>query len=222
MRRAVFLVALAAWGSPSAAAQWVGVPIWNSPSGEPGVSFGGDYARSNVVGSNSDAFAGRISLGQGSVTITGGMAMSKPESFTKRVPSYGGTIAFRVVGGDRLPVAVSLQFGAAHNPRVASGPDTVYQTTTGSAAVGIGLPLQMPLIRIEPYVSPGVRYHKYWNVTPGVSPDLTNFGWVIGGRVGIGPVGAQVALDSERMSNGKYRRLFGAGATVNIRIPSDR
>jgi len=222
MRRAVFSVVVAALAGPSAAAQWVGVPIWNSPSGETGVTFAGDYARSNLIGSKSDAFGGRVSLGVTTVTLTAGMFMWRPETFPTRVASYGGTVAFRLIGGTALPLAVNLQLGAAHNPRVTSGTDTLYQTTTGVGAVGISLPLPLPLIRIEPYVSPGVRYHKYWNVAPGVSPDGINFGWVIGGNVGVGPIGAHVALDSERMSSGKYRRLFGAGAAVSIRVPLDR
>src|SRR6266566_4401215 len=109
MRRAVFVVAVAALAGPSAAAQWGGVPVWNSPKGGSGVTIAGDYTRSNVIGSNSNAIAGRTSL--------------------------GGSLALRLIGGSRLPVAVNLQLGGAYNNKVTSGTQTLPEATTAQGAV---------------------------------------------------------------------------------------
>jgi len=77
--------------------------------------------------------------------------------------------------------------------------------------------LPTPGVSIEPYFSPGVRYHKYWNVTTGPSHD-TNFGWVVGGNLSFGPMGIHLAYDSEKFG-AATRGVFGVGANVAIRVP---
>ena len=219
MRRAVFVVAVAALAGPSAAAQWGGVPVWNSPKGGSGVTIAGDYTRSNVIGSNSNAIAGRVSLGVGTTTVTVGASSWQPESFNTRVTSLGGSLALRLIGGSRLPVAVNLQLGGAYNNKVTSGTQTLPEATTAQGAVGLSTPLPVPLIRVEPYFSPGVRYHRYWNVPVGARKDETNFGWVVGGNIGFGPIAVHIAYDSEKFASGTAHHVIGIGVSLEIGRP---
>jgi len=85
------------------------------------------------------------------------------------------------------------------------------------AAVGLSVPLPTPVVSIEPFVSPGVRYHHYSNVASGAPDHEVHFGWVIGGNVGVGPVGIHVAYDSEKFDDGTTHNVFGIGANLGLR-----
>src|SRR5439155_460120 len=84
--------------------------------------------------------------------------------------------------GSLIPVAVNLQLGGGHSLEITSSTTTVPVQTTLLGAVGLSVPLPTPVVKVEPYVSPGIRYHHYANG----APNQTNFGWVIGGNVGLG------------------------------------
>jgi len=84
-------------------------------------------------------------------------------------------------------------------------------------AVGLSVPLPTPVVRVEPYVSPGIRYHHYASVAPGAADHETNFGWVIGGNLGFGPIGVHLAYDSEKFADGKTHGVFGVGANIGLR-----
>jgi len=217
MKRAVLTVGVAVFLATPAAAQWLGQPIWNNPMGATGITIYGDYGKPNTDAGQGSAVGGRVALASGSVTLTLGVASWKPEAFSSRVMSYGGTMAARLIGGSLLPVAVNLQVGGAQNPKVTSGTQTWPQTTTAQGALGFSVVLPTPGVSIEPYFSPGVRYHKYWNVTTGPSHD-TNFGWVVGGNLSFGPMGIHLAYDSEKFG-AATRGVFGVGANVAIRVP---
>src|SRR5881628_4276219 len=135
MKRAAWTVGLAALVAAPAAggAQWLGEPAWNSPKGGTGITIYGDYGRPNTEYGKGNAFGGRVALGVGTVTLTAGLASWKPETFNDRVTAYGGTAAFRLIGGTLIPVAVNLQGGAAHSAAV----DTLPATTNVTGAVGI-------------------------------------------------------------------------------------
>src|SRR2546427_2804903 len=85
------------------------------------------------------------------------------------------------------------------------------------AAVGLSVPLPTPVVSIEPFVSPGIRYHHYSNVAPGAPDHEVHFGWVIGGNVGVGPIGIHVAYDSEKFDDGTTHGVFGIGANLGLR-----
>src|SRR5207247_8776366 len=115
---------------------------------------GADIA-SSVVGSSRNAMSGRVSPGVGTTAVPVGASSWQPESFNTRVTSLGGSLALRLIGGSRLPVAVNLQLGGAYNNKVTSGTQTLPEATTAQGAVGFSTPLPVPLIRVEPYFSPG-------------------------------------------------------------------
>jgi len=201
-----------------AAAQWAGMPAWNSPKGGTGVTFYGDYGAPNDSAGSGHAFGGRAALGIGTITLTAGVASWKPANQNARATSYGGTAAFRLIGGSLIPVSVNLQLGAAHNAQNTSGLDTVPASTTVLGAVGFSVPLPTPGISIEPFFSPGIRYHKLSGAPVGVKDHQTNFGWVIGGNFSFGLVGIHVAYDSEKFDTGTHG-VLGVGADVGLRLP---
>jgi hypothetical protein len=219
MKRTAVVLGLIACVAAPAAAQWLGMPAWSSPKGGTGVGIYADYGRPDEAGQKGKAFAGRASLGLGTVTLTAGASSWEPENFGKRVLSYGGTVAFRLIGGSLLPLAVNLQLGVGHNREARSGPDTLSETTSALAAVGLSVPLPTPGISIEPYVSPGVRYHKFWSAPTGGRQDETNVGWVVGANLGFGPVGIHLARDSEKFSDGTTHGVFGVGVHMILKVP---
>jgi hypothetical protein len=217
MKHTVVTLGLTAFLATSAAAQWLGEPVWNNPSAGSGFTIHGDYSRPNSAAGGGSAFGGRITLGAGTFTLTGGVSSWKADLVSQRVTSIGGTAAFRLVGGSLIPVAVNLQLGAAHSMEITSSTTIVAVQTTGLAAVGLSVPLPTPVVRVEPYVSPGIRYHHFASVAPGAADHETNFGWVIGANLGLGPIGVHLAYDSETFDNGARHGVFGVGANVGLR-----
>ena len=219
MKRAIAVVGLFALVAAPAATQWLGMPSWNSPNGSNGVGISVDYGQPGPGAGNGTAYGGRVSLSTGTAMVTAGGSSWKPETFNARVTSWGAALAARLIGGHVVPVAVNLQLGGAYHAQLTSGTQTLPEATSALAAVGLSTPLSVSLIRLEPYFSPSVRYHRYWNVPAGVRKEETNFGWVLGGNADFGPVGIHVAYDSEKFADGTTHGVFGVGANLQTRFP---
>jgi len=200
-----------------AAAQWLGEPAWNDPQAGTGFTIYGDYSRPNPEAGGGTAFGGHVTLGAGTFTLTGGVSSWDPDLVSQRLLSVGGTAGFRLIGGSLIPVAVNLQLGGGHSFEVTSSTTTIPVQTMLHAAVGLSVPLPTPVVSIEPFVSPGIRYHHYSNVAAGASDHEVNFGWVVGGNVGVGPIGIHVAYDSEKFDNGTTHNVFGVSASLGLR-----
>src|SRR3989449_7362889 len=211
--RTVLTLALTALLATPAAAQWLGEPMWNHPNAGSGFTIYGDYSQPNSDAGGGSAFGGRVALGAGTFTLTGGVSSWKADLASERVTTFGGTAAFRLIGGSLIPVAVNLQLGGGHSLEIQSTTTALPVQTMLVGAVGLSVPLPTPVVRVEPYVSPGIRYHHYANA----APNQTNFGWVIGGNVGFGPIGIHVAYDSEKFDDGTRRGVFGVGANIGLR-----
>ena len=207
--RAVLTLGLAACLATPAAAQWLGMPVWNSPKGGTGVTISGDYGKPNDANGGGTAWGGHASLGVGTLTFTAGVARWKPDAATEGFTSIGGNAAFRLIGGSLLPFALNLQVGAA---RTDSANSTPAQTAVTGAA-GFSVPLPTPGISIEPYFSPGIRYHSSGGT------NSTEFGYVFGANLSFGLVGMHVAYDNEKLKGGGSRRVFGVGAHVDFHLP---
>ena len=218
MKQTLLILGFVACLATPLTAQWLGMPAWNSAKGGTGVTFYGDYGAPNDSALSGHAFGGRAALGVGTITLSAGVASWKPGGQNARATSYGATAAFRLIGGSLIPVSVNLQVGAGHNARGTSGADTVPASTTVLGAVGFSVPLPTPGISIEPYFSPGIRYHKVSDLPAGAKDHDTNFGWVIGGNFSFGLVGIHVAYDSEKFDNGTHG-VLGVGADVGLRLP---
>jgi len=215
--RTVLTLALTALLATPAAAQWLGEPMWNHPNAGSGFTIYGDYSQPNSDAGGGSAFGGRVALGAGTFTLTGGVSSWKADLASERVTTFGGTAAFRLIGGSLIPVAVNLQLGGGHSLEIQSTTTALPVQTMLVGAVGLSVPLPTPVVRVEPYVSPGIRYHHYANVAPGAPDHGTNFGWVIGGNVGIGPLGIHVAYDSEKFDDGTTHAVLGIGANLGLR-----
>jgi len=210
MKRTWLLAALAIGGAAPASAQFIGMPVWNSPSGGSGLTISGDYGKPDNNSGGGNAFGGRATLGLGTLSVTAGIDNYKPSGAgAQSATSFGGDVAFRVIGGPLVPVKINVQGGAAH----ASVSGTGYTNVTG--AVGIGVTLPMPGISIEPYVSPGVRYQK---IGGALGASNTNFGFALGANVGFGMLGVHIAWDYTKVTGG-HTSVFGIGAHLALKVP---
>jgi hypothetical protein len=209
--RAVIVVGLGLMAllATPAAAQWLGEPVWNSPSAGTGLTISGDYAHPNEDYGKGNTWGGRASLGLSTFTLTAGVASWKPDLATQSITSVGGNVAFRLIGGSLLPVAVNLQLGGSS----ASTSGSSVKLTTLLAAAGVSVPLPTPGFSIEPYFSPGVRYH---NAGAGNS---TEFGYVVGANVTFGVLGAHLAYDNEKLKGGGTQGVFGIGLHAALHLP---
>ncbi len=212
MKRTALTLGLALLAT-RATAQWLGEPAWNHPNAGTGFTIYGDYTQPNTEAGGGNAFGGRVTLGAGTFTLTGGVSSWKKDLVSERVTTFGGTAAFRLVGGSLIPVALNLQLGGGHSLEITSSTNSVPVQTMLLGAVGLSVPLPTPVVRVEPYVSPGIRYHHYANG----DPNQTNFGWVIGANLGFGPIGIHLAYDSEKFDNGSRQGVFGVGANLGLR-----
>lgn len=193
-----------------AAAQFLGMPLWNSPKGGTGVTFNGDLGIPNENGGKGTAFGGRVTLGFANIALTGGLASWKPDTASESVSSVGGNVAFRIVGGSLLPIAINLQLGGA---RVAAA-NSVPGRTRLTAAAGASVGLPTPGISIEPYIALGNR----WTLTEGGGTE-SNFGWTLGANLGFGGLfGLHVAYDVED-AGGVSNNVIGVGAHISLRAP---
>ena len=212
MKRAVLVLALAAFATAPAAAQWLGMPVWNSLKGGTGVTIDGDFGKPDSVYGGGNAFGGRATLGVGTFSVTAGVASYKRDLATARVTAIGGNVAFRVIGGSLIPLSVNFQAGAARTDSTSSGP----ATTSVTGAVGVGISLPTPGVSIDPYISPGIRYRKASGATSG----NTNFGFAIGANLSFGTLGLHTAYDYEHAKGGGHTGVFGVGAHLSIKVPS--
>src|SRR3989449_4980337 len=177
--RTVLTLALTALLATPAAAQWLGEPMWNHPNAGSGFTIYGDYSQPNSDAGGGSAFGGRVALGAGTFTLTGGVSSWKADLVSQRITTFGGTAAFRLIGGSLIPVAVNLQLGGGHSLEITSSTVAAPVQTMLFSAVGLSVPLPTPVVSIEPYVSPGIRYHHYANG----APNPTDFGWAVGGNL---------------------------------------
>lgn len=211
MNRVWSVMTLAVTVATPAAAQFLGMPVWNSPKGGTGITISGDYARPNADLGKGNAFGARGTVGLGSLSLTAGFASWNPEgTLQPTAKSVGGDAAFRVIGGTLLPININLLVGGART--TASGSPSL-TTLVGGGGVSVSLPT--PGISIEPYVSLTNR----WRKPSGGSTD-SNFGWTIGANLGFGGVfGAHLAYDSESLGGGSTGGIIGVGAHIALKVP---
>src|SRR5512143_303332 len=138
MNRVLSAAALAVTIATPAAAQWAGMPVWNSPKGGTGITISGDYAHPNADAGKGNAFGARGTVGLGSLSVTAGFTSWKPGDTTS-VKSVGGDAAFRVIGGTLLPVNVNLLVGGARSTQTGAP-----NFTTFVARPGVSVSLTTP------------------------------------------------------------------------------
>jgi hypothetical protein len=210
MKRIMMVLALAAFAAAPAAAQWFGMPVWNSPKGGTGVTINGDLGMPNNNGKGT-AFGARATLGLANLALTAGVVSWKPSGQPDNVTSIGGNAAFKVIGGSLIPVALNLQLGAAR-AGAANGDSALTRLTAGA---GIAVSVPTPGISIEPYLSITNRWYK----ESGLSGTSSNLGWTLGANASFGMFGLHAAYDSENFGPGLTVGSFGIGAHIALKAP---
>jgi hypothetical protein len=213
----VLLVVLAGVGlSGPASAQWLGMPVWNSPKGGTGITISGDYGKPNADWGKGNAFGARATVGLGSLSATLGFASWNPSGATApTLKSVGGDAAFRVIGGSLLPININLLVGGGRS--TGSGAPA---TTNIVAGGGVSLTLPTPGVSLEPYVSLTERWHHIGSTALIASSTNSNFGWTIGANFGFGGVmGAHLAYDSESLGSGSTGGILGVGLHLSLKVP---
>lgn len=208
MQRGFMVLAATLLIAAPAAAQWVAMPVWNSPKGGTGIGLYADYGSGNDDAGNASTYGLRGSVGFGNIMITLGYTSADADFGSDNNNSFGGNVAFRVMGGSLMPVAVNIQGGAA---RIGEA-NGVAAFTRGTLGGGVSASLPLPL-SIEPYFSLTNR----WYVVDG-SGDESNLGWTLGANASFGMFGAHLAYDSESLDGGTAG-VFGIGAHLSLRMP---
>src|SRR5437773_10850461 len=108
MKRVFLAVAMIASVAAPAAAQWLGMPVWNSPKGGTGITINGDWGRPDSTSGKGNAFGGRASLGLGTLTLTAGTESYKPENATSSTTSIGGNASMRVIGASLISLSLNM------------------------------------------------------------------------------------------------------------------
>ena len=212
MKRIMTVLALAAVAATPAAAQWFGVPVWNSPKGGTGITINGDLGIPNSSGGKGTAFGARGTIGLANLSLTAGVVSWKPSGQPDNVTSVGGNAAFKIIGGSLIPVALNFQVGAAR-AGAANGSGATTRLTAGG---GVAVSVPTPGISIEPYLSITNRFYK----ESGVTGTPSNLGWTIGANANFGMFGVHVAYDSENFGGLQGTvGTFGLGAHFALKAP---
>jgi len=214
MKRMTTVLALVVFAATPAAAQWAGMPVWNSPKGGTGITINGDVGVPNQDAGKGTAFGARGTLGLANLSVTAGVATWKPDTMNESSTSFGAVAEFRVIGGSLLPIALNLQLGGGTAGEITSGTSTLPKTTNIIAGAGLGVNVPTPGVSIDPYLSITNRWHK-----PTGGSTESNIGWTLGANLGFGMLGLHVAYDSESFGGGVTNGIFGIGAHVALKTP---
>lgn len=210
MKHVLMVAALVGTLAAPAAAQYWGMPLWNSPKGGTGVTVSADYAKPGDGWGSGSSFGARASLGLANITLTGGIASWEPEGAADGFTSVGGTAAFRVIGGSLMPFAINVQLGGAR----ISEANLLPAMTRATAGAGISTTLPTPGMSIEPYLSVSNRWYK----ASGIDDTDSNVGWTLGANLSFGLFGVHVAYDSES-GGSESQGIFGVGGHFAFRMP---
>lgn len=201
-------------GAAPLAAQWPGMPAWNSPKGGSGITIDGDVGFPNTNAGKGTAYGGRATFGMANLSFTAGISSWKPEGAGESTTSFGGVAEFRAIGGSLMPVALNIQLGASSSSAISTGTVTFAKTTNIITGAGLSVNVPTPGLSIEPYVSLSNRWHS-----PSGGSTFSNFGWVIGANVAFGTLGLHVAYDSEKLDDGTTAGVVGVGAHLTFKAP---
>ena len=207
-RATVSVLVLVLAAAAPAAAQLAGMPMWNSPKGGAGVTLSGDYGMPGDDAGGGTAFGARASLGFSKFTVGLAYASYEPDGASEATQSFGGTAAFRVIGGGLSPLNVNIIGGGATTAEL-TGPVSFGQIGTYWAGAGVSVSL--------PFVEPYATLSNRW-ITPSGGSSESAFGWTLGANVTMGMFGLHLAYDSQDVA-GTTVSSFGAGLHVTLGVP---
>src|SRR2546427_10990949 len=111
MKRALLTLGLTVSLATPATGQWLGEPAWNHPNAGTGFTIYGDYTQPSSEAGGGNAVGGRITLGAGTFTLTGGVSSWKSNLASERGTTFCGTAAVPLIGGSLLPGRVKPELG---------------------------------------------------------------------------------------------------------------
>lgn len=212
MKRFFLAAGLATLLATPAVGQYYGMPVWNSPKGGTGVTLNGDFGLPGEETGKGTAFGARAAIGLANLTVSAGVSTYSPDGLDEAFTSFGGSAAFRVIGGSLLPVAVNILVGAARTGEVDAGVITFPAMTTIVAGAGVSAGLPTPGLSIEPYVTVTNRFMSANSNTESA------VGVTFGANLGMGLFGLHLAYDT-MSNNGVTQSIFGIGAHVALKAP---
>jgi hypothetical protein len=194
-----------------AAGQLPGMPVWNSPKGGTGLTIAGDMGFPDSIGGKGTTYAARVALGLQALTVSATVGVRNPSGTGANVTEYGGTAAFRLIGGSLIPISINLQGGyAGYNQAGTSH-------SHGTAAIGFAIDLPTPGVSVEPWVAPGLRVTHDGASGTIASQTNTAFGVAGGLTIGFGTLGLHAAMDYEGRKGGGHATTLGIGVHLAIR-----
>ena len=212
----IAVVALAlGLAAESASAQLAGNPVYAINPGV-GVTLNGDFGRGiNDESGKTQFYGGRVVLGVPMLSFWVGGGLWDPRTGADKEVTLGGGAAINLIKAPVLPVALTLQAGAA---TVSCGDDC----TTISGVVGPALKVNVPnpAIGIEPWIMPRFQFCR--DSDAGTSDTDTGVG--VSGGVNINmPMGLGLHVVADWSSSGDpaVKPLVGGiGLHYKIAVPS--
>ena len=135
-----------------ARAQLKGIPVYCDANGGTGVSFAADVGFPSYNAGGGTAYGAAGSIGTGRLTVTGMAGVWSVSSSSQTW--VGGTVAYRLVGGELRLVTVAVQAG--------------YGATTSAAPafaatlipVGVSVAFKPPLFPLKPWIAPRMEFTR--------------------------------------------------------------
>ena len=134
-------------------AQVAGLPVRNAGIGT-GIGIAADVGFPNADLGKGTAIGATGYVGLGPVGVTATVDRWSPRD-ADAVTSVGGTLNLKVFGGPLIPLAITMQGGAART-RTATTPGEEVTTWHFPAGLGLGVTIPNPAFSIKPWLAPRV------------------------------------------------------------------
>jgi len=204
----------------AARAQLAGIPVYFSPAGGTGVGIAANLGLPNSDAGGGTAYGVAVSLGTGPITVSGMVGAWKASDlgWAGAQTSYGGSLAYRLIGGGALPLAIALQagYGMIKAPAVSATPSY----TTTSIPIGVGVSLNPPFFPLKPWIAPRMQFTSYGSGGPSNTSNFAvsggvNFNLLLG-------LGVHAAVDWQQQKIGGTTftpLIWSVGAHFNLHVP---
>jgi hypothetical protein len=199
----------------AASAQLAGNPVYAINPGV-GITLAGDFGRGlNDESGKTNFYGGRVVLGVPMLSFWVGGGVWDPRTGGDKQTALGGGAAINLIKAPILPVALTLQVGAA---TVSCGDDCTDISAVAGPALKVNVP--NPAIGIEPWIMPRVQVFR--ESDGGISDTEAGFG--VSGGLNINMpmgLGLHVVADWSSIGDPAVKPLVGGiGLHYKIAVPS--
>ena len=210
-------LAVALAGTPSAAAQVRGIPVYNA--GIPrGIGIYGDVGFPNDEAGDGTAYAVTGRAGFGLFGATAMLSSFNPDGPGDSDLSVGATLNYRIFGGPLVPLAVTLQGGIGYAKPDGILPDDDLTQLRFPVGVGFALTIPNPVLAIKPWLAPRIDIVRTSAEGADAETD-SEFGLSGGLELNtLGGFGLHATYDAI-FADGGTPGVFGIGAHYTFRVP---